>query len=319
MPSFAQTINVLPDILFILPFSGLLFCSLLALIFQLAEGVSGRVMYNHLARQSLQCVIFCVILGVLCLLVFPRIGRMPGLAFSDQELLMLGSGGLPLSYLPYILAAFTAFCGLHAGLCLLVWKKTRSMQIIQFLLTLFGVCLALLVSFLLFVTAPPLVTPFTHVIFLLTMGTGQALPALLLAAALLSGTFCLAVSLLGCWLLLRRNRDDFGRDYYNFALTRCGFSGCLVSAASLLCLGFSTFMQQDFLRNGSLGLEFLLAGAGLLAVSLAIWLVTARSRSPLRHKPGLWLTLPMIILSLAMLFMLSYQYLILYASVNQNP
>ena len=89
------------------------------------------------------------------------------------------------------------------------------------------------------------------------------------------------------WMTIRRNKDDFGRDYYNFALPRTARSGLLGGVIFLACQGWLLAALPPELRtlvlSGQLGLFW---GAGLACVLLAClcWLLVARSATPLRLK-----------------------------------
>ncbi len=100
----------------------------------------------------------------------------------------------------------------------------------------------------------------------------------------------------GCvWLLLRRKKDDFGRDHYNTVLPWCaawarnawGVLWLLLLAASGLEV-FRLVQAQMFTPADGVtaGIRVL-----LWLVPVLLWFMAARSTTPLRHKIGLSLSL----------------------------
>lgn len=89
------------------------------------------------------------------------------------------------------------------------------------------------------------------------------------------------------WMTIRRKRDDFGRDYYNFALSRMAFCGLLSAPAFLACQAWLFLALPGNLRELVLSGPLAgLWGTGLGCVLLAClcWVFVARSKSPLRLK-----------------------------------
>lgn len=113
----------------------------------------------------------------------------------------------------------------------------------------------------------------------------------------------------GCvWLLLRRRKDDYGRDHYNTVLPWCagwarnawGILWILLLAASGLeffHLLHESVTTTDLLTEGvTLGIRVL-----LWLIPVLLWFMAARSKTPLRHKIGLSISLV-----LSCLFMLPF-------------
>jgi len=89
-----------------------------------------------------------------------------------------------------------------------------------------------------------------------------------------------AAGILGTgYLLLRRNRDDFGRDYYRFALARSARWGLVLILPVLITAGWLAL-------RGLTGLALLPCAAAGLAALASVWLALRliRSRHPLRLK-----------------------------------
>ncbi|MBG3877180.1 hypothetical protein FVW20_09180 [Desulfovibrio oxamicus] len=103
-------------------------------------------------------------------------------------------------------------------------------------------------------------------------------------AAGAAGALCLA------WLLTRRDKDDFGRDYYNYALgvsARWALGGTLCA----LPVGVYVLYRAATLTSPDLtALPPLLPLVGTLVLPLAacgLWGTVIRSATPLRHKVGI--------------------------------
>lgn len=97
------------------------------------------------------------------------------------------------------------------------------------------------------------------------------------------------------WLLMRRKRDDYGRDHYNVVLPWCA---CWARNAWgliwLLLLVFSGLEVYGRLQAGSLAAaDGVTAGIRVLLwlIPPLLWLMATRSATPMRHKAGLVLAL----------------------------
>ncbi|MGJ3522392.1 hypothetical protein ACR4XJ_05095 [Nitratidesulfovibrio sp. D1] len=103
-------------------------------------------------------------------------------------------------------------------------------------------------------------------------------------AAGAAGALCLA------WLLTRRAKDDFGRDYYNYALGVCA-RWALGGTLCALPVGVYVLYRAATLTSPDLtALPPLLPLAGTLVLPLAacgLWGTVIRSATPLRHKVGI--------------------------------
>lgn len=106
------------------------------------------------------------------------------------------------------------------------------------------------------------------------------------------------------WVLFKRRRDDFGRDYYSFALKSCARVGRLSAIISLIPAFFAiwTLSIQPLAATAASEAGLPVAGvnalhaniwaaAGLLLPLIAalLWTRVARSATPLRHKVALLL------------------------------
>jgi hypothetical protein len=123
---------------------------------------------------------------------------------------------------------------------------------------------------------------------------------LLMSGKILGSGLGLGMNIILCWLLLRRGRDDYGRDYYNFAV-RHGAVWLIVCTALTAVCGFAMQLLLTHLDGGAAALNNpeLWIGLLLYASCIAFWGLIARSYTPLRHKSGVWMSLPALILSLS--------------------
>ncbi len=138
---------------------------------------------------------------------------------------------------------------------------------------------------------------------MLTLFLSTPLPWLLFTYVLFMG-LCIAGASSLLWLLMRRNRDDYGRDYYVFAMRYGAWWAviCAVAAAlshTALCVvlhGILAALQPGLV----LPMPALIAGMGTLGAATALWLAAARSPTPLRHKPGVILAWALLLLALCL-------------------
>ena len=99
---------------------------------------------------------------------------------------------------------------------------------------------------------------------------------------------CAAAGALGAvWLLMLRNRQDYGRDYYNFALPYCAkwaIAGTITALPLAIVLYFQAMriMLPELSHDASLPL--LVAACALPLLSSGLWTAVCKSPTPLRHK-----------------------------------
>lgn len=143
----------------------------------------------------------------------------------------------------------------------------------------------------------------------------QALAKVTLASPLPAlALLCLALCVAGgagvglVYMLLRRSKEDFGRDYYGFAMKAA--SSWAIAAGSLALfsggwLAFVLFPELATLQIAHLGptlqqpgILFYLVGLLCMVLACVSWSVLASSATPLRNKPSavlgagfLWLSL----------------------------
>jgi hypothetical protein len=98
---------------------------------------------------------------------------------------------------------------------------------------------------------------------------------------------CAAAGLSCVYLVVRRNRDDFGRDYYRFSLNLASRWALVSMLIFLACQGWLFAVLPDMFRTMTmetpLGLVWA-AGCVLGLACVGLWAATARSDTPLRLK-----------------------------------
>jgi len=135
--------------------------------------------------------------------------------------------------------------------------------------------------------------------FSLTESTGDALTNIAIMAQPMSAMYALlalsaAAAMSLSYLIVRRNKDDFGRDYYNFALRMAARWALLPMIGFLGCQGWLYSRFPADIQTLILGTPLAYVWTALVcigAVCCFIWLFLGRSESPLRLKGLAFLTL----------------------------
>ncbi|MDR1125159.1 MAG: hypothetical protein LBM64_03740 [Deltaproteobacteria bacterium] len=299
--------------------SGWVFCPLLALWARLAEASSRRVFYNNLARQICQAALAAAVPTLLGL------GALAAWQLSKGAAAPFAAN---ISALPG-LALFAAFFLLQLA-ALLSWKNLRQAAPLQLLLLALTALAALGAVVLLFSS---LLSPLCGAG--LDLAQAAARYSLFNVDYSAAWAFAGSLGLIGltlaavwsvCWLFFRRNRDDFGRDYYNFAAGRGCALAFTAGAASLLAYAALLVLAQPgcfsaALPAGELSFAPLVPLAPLAVIALHVvccilWFSAARAASPLRHKAALWLSLLLWTGALALACQVAHSYYL--ASIAQK-
>ncbi|MFV0421751.1 hypothetical protein [Oleidesulfovibrio sp.] len=123
----------------------------------------------------------------------------------------------------------------------------------------------------------------------------------LLAQALIAGMG--AAGGLGlCYLLMRREADNFGRDYYNFSAAYCAKCALFPSMLQTVPAALLVWMSQSLITPFTIQNPFLAlwaAGIALPLLSCILWAVIAKSNTPMRHKPGMIIALFLLVTGFA--------------------
>ncbi len=96
-----------------------------------------------------------------------------------------------------------------------------------------------------------------------------------------------AAGLSCAYLVLRRNKDDFGRDYYNFALKLAARWAVVPMIGFVACQGWLFAVLPETYKTMVIGTPLGIvwgAGTALGIICAIIWLLIARSEAPLRLK-----------------------------------
>ncbi|UZP68029.1 hypothetical protein N1030_03365 [Desulfovibrio mangrovi] len=105
-----------------------------------------------------------------------------------------------------------------------------------------------------------------------------------------------------CYLLLRRNRDDFGRDYYKFAAPSAAKWALIPTLMQLVPAAWLFFMLQPTLgtpATDNITMWCWLTAAVMPLLASGLWLRVMRSETPMRHKISMIAALPLAMLAAA--------------------
>lgn len=111
-----------------------------------------------------------------------------------------------------------------------------------------------------------------------------ALPMAIMYALLIMAA---AAALSAAYLVMRRNKDDFGRDYYNFSLPLACRWAALPMLGFLGCQGWLFAIMPESIKTLIMGTPLLYVWIGAAALGLIcslIWFIIAGNKSPLRLK-----------------------------------
>ncbi|WP_045210847.1 hypothetical protein [Desulfonatronovibrio magnus] len=85
------------------------------------------------------------------------------------------------------------------------------------------------------------------------------------------------------YLLLRRSRDDFGRDYYRFALAFGARWGIMFAALSPLTCLWLFMLMEDALTYDYIAIPGAVYSLSLIIMAIILWRIS-RSEQPMRNK-----------------------------------
>ncbi|BCS86921.1 hypothetical protein [Pseudodesulfovibrio sediminis] len=165
------------------------------------------------------------------------------------------------------------------------WKKLRNLKSVHMLLGVIStlsamVCVAYAI--------------YAKLSIALTMGSdaaGNTATAISMAQPMSTMFVFLVLSVAAAlsvtYLVLRREKDDFGRDYYNFALKLASRWAVLPMIAFLGCQGWLFVLLPQNFKTLVLDTPLAYVWAslvGLGVICVILWMALARSESPLRLK-----------------------------------
>ncbi len=183
------------------------------------------------------------------------------------------------------------------GLYLLLWAPLRKLRALHLLLGLFAALASAALLFTAYLGAAyasllpfALNDPPRVFLSMLNLFLSEPPQWLFLSYACACG-FALAGALCLLWLLARRNRADFGRDYYTFAMRAMSRQALIFTLVSSGLAGWLVLrMQESALSPLGQAWEpaLLLPAFGLPLVCCLLWFLVIRSQTPMRHKPGVF-------------------------------
>lgn len=184
-----------------------------------------------------------------------------------------------------------------------VWKPLASHKGLHAFLAFFSgvnglLALVLILGVLRLVSATELPQAAELSLYDLFAVKGPLEPHVRAAAVALPLAFAMPALAALLWLVLRRNRDDYGRDYYRVMLGWCARWGCVAWSVTSLVVTATVvfdFMGPAFLADPT-GAPLdpveclkLVARLGLPSVVFALLFVVSRTSQPMRLKP--WIIL----------------------------
>jgi len=247
----------------------------IAVLGELSAKAKGRVFYDKFGQQTASMglallltllIIYGAAFGV-ALIKFPQL---------IQKFLAPAS--------PIISACFALGAFVILGIpYFLTWKKMRNTKGVHIALGL-GAAIAS-------VTGIAIAVPAKLVIGLSadTAQTTISTPTMAWPLATMYSILIIsAAAALSCtYLVIRRNKDDFGRDYYNFSLRLAARWAAIPMIGFLACQGWLLATLPENIKTMTLGTPLGMvwaAATGLGAACVVIWLMIARSTTPLQFK-----------------------------------
>lgn len=262
---------------------------LLGVVTELLHIAKGKAFYEKCAKQISQAAFGA---GIFIFMVV-GFNATVGLALYRPDMLVP-----PLLWRPVSLFVppFAALCLL--AVYLFTWQAMRRRRALHVVLGVFPAFMYLVVFFSGFLLLASLQQPMLPLV--MWDKPGQAFAAL--AAEffatpyqwlMLAFLFCTGMAsgggLVQLWLIVRRFKADYGRDYYVFAMHYCARVALAFTVASTL-LGVWVFLRlkegtpPEFVQSEDTGV--LLVAFGLPVVCSLLWFIIQKSPRPLRHKAG---------------------------------
>lgn len=192
----------------------------------------------------------------------------------------------------------------------LLWKSMRQSKSLHMLIGLFSAISMLFALFLCYGLADSMlrvghVVPAgagTMEIFAAIYTIPPSSPTWPVFIQSLLGGFGASGMLTQCYLILRRNRDDFGRDYYKFAVPSAAKWALMPTLMQLAPAAWLFFMLQPVLGTpaaDNITMWCWLTAAVMPLAAAAFWIRVMRSETPLRHKISMIIAVPLAIIGAA--------------------
>ncbi|EGJ51449.1 hypothetical protein Desaf_3152 [Desulfocurvibacter africanus subsp. africanus str. Walvis Bay] len=274
---------------------------------EILADVRSKVFYHKFAQQMSKAGLIWLLVALLLT------GLVMALRKAETSMLLSFLNEQPMLLLPLViaLALLISFALLHAT----TWrglKESRGLHkllgLLAALASLASIWFALSLCRLLAIQnrADPAIVIQDHFLIPATAPFWLLLGLVVMLALACAGGLGLA------YTVMRRNKDDWGRDYYGFALRlgagwtllslglQAGFLGWLASVHLLAGLALAA---DPILRAG------VIITASALLVAMLAYLFVWRSDTPLRHKPVIGLAVLFLLLMLAGLCLAGFQFL----------
>lgn len=267
--------NMLGPAFFSLLAMGAFGSPVVAVLGELAAKAKGKIFFDKYGQQTgamgrILLLLLLVIWGAAIAILFTRF---PQLAAK------VTAPGTPLLWACYASGAFLVLGVIHFS----TWKAMRNAKGVHIAL---GLCatVASISAVTLAVPAKLIIgqpdTASFQQVFASPMAQPMAVMYTLLSISSAAALSCV-------YLVLRRNQDDFGRDYYNFGLKLAARWAFIPMFGFLACQGWLYAVLPDAFRTMVTGtmLGYVWLAAGILGLlCMTVWLLIARSETPLRLK-----------------------------------
>ncbi|OEU65654.1 MAG: hypothetical protein BA863_01185 [Desulfovibrio sp. S3730MH75] len=274
---------------------------ILAVILEIVAKARKKIFYDKLAQQisSLSLILY---------FLFLVLAGGAGAYFTQKFDWLLDWMINPASpfMMVYITIAFTLLTLLPYKLSWKPMKKKKPLHILLGVLASIGglatihvVTVTMNIFFMQQAAAPIPLVPESLFIAHFTNIPGMA--ELSLACLYLVMSLSFAATIGGLYLVLRRNKDDFGRDYYKFSLPVVAkwalFPTILQLALVTGIVYYLCGLETKLIVSNNTTLISFGTSAALSFLCCAIWIVTWKSATPMRHKIGLAIAPLLIVLS----------------------
>ncbi|WP_027179976.1 hypothetical protein [Maridesulfovibrio bastinii] len=291
MESLRLAVGLLPKAIFDYIALGAIGAPLIAVLLELTGKASKKIFYDKLAQQiaSMSLILFAVFIiatgGTLAYVAHTWKWTLDWLKNPESPMMIV--------YASLIISAVFLIAYKYS------WKKLKKQKAFHILLGIIAVLggvsfihsgtMTMRLVFGLVGSNPEPTVPDIPVLDHLLVVPGPTVMALGALYVIMAFTF--AGSAGGLYLVLRRNKDNFGRDYYKFALPVISRWGLFPMIVQLISIGwllsyFVTPSLDTLMQNT--GMLVTIGGAAVLnIICCAIWAVAWKSATPMRHKIGL--------------------------------
>lgn len=267
--------NMLGPAFFSLLAMGAFGSPVVAVLGELAAKSKGKVFYDKYGQQAgsmgrILLILLIAIWGAAFAVIF---ARFPQLAAKVSTL------GTPLMYACATSLAFFVLGLVHFS----TWKSMRNAKGVHIALGLLAAAVSV-AAVAMAVPAKLMIAQPGEASFQSVFSSSMALPMAVMYPLL---SISSAAALSCAYLVLRRNRDDFGRDYYNFGLRLAARWAVIPMLGFLACQGWLYAVLPGPVKT--MTMETTLGCVWLGAVAIGVlclipWILIARSETPLRLK-----------------------------------